>query len=56
MNCLKLKFLGTHSFEVYKEEPLVNAHNNQIGFVIISRCKNCGKIHKDTVFTNNSYR
>lgn len=51
MNNLKCKF-GLHEYEVLKEEPLMTAKGNQIGVVIISRCKNCGKIvskHIETV-------
>lgn len=43
MNNIKCKF-GLHEYEVLKEEPYVNVKGNQIGIIIISRCKNCGKI------------
>ena len=51
MNNIKCKF-GLHEYEVLKEEPLMTAKGNQIGVVIISCCKNCGKIiskHIETV-------
>lgn len=43
MNNIKCK-LGLHEYEVFKEEPFMTAKGNQIGIVIISRCKYCGKV------------
>lgn len=50
MNNIKCKF-GLHEFEVYKEEPYLNVKGNQIGTIIISRCKHCGKISTKRVET-----
>lgn len=50
MNNIKCK-LGLHEFEVYKEEPYLNVKGNQIGTIIISRCKHCGKITTKRVET-----
>ena len=45
-------FLGSHKFEVLKEEDVKLAGTEMIiAKAIISRCNNCGKIHTETVNT-----
>ena len=36
--------IGMHKFEIYKEQPVMNVRNEEIGVAIVSRCSNCGKI------------
>lgn len=45
------KFFGLHKYEVYKEEELTDLKGNVIGKVIITRCSNCGKIHRNKIYT-----
>ena len=50
MDSLRCK-LGLHKYEVYKEEELTDLKGNVIGKVIITRCSNCGKIHRNKIYT-----
>ena len=46
MSLCKLGCLfGIHNYEVYKE----------IGLVIISKCKDCGKIHETKIYNTINY-
>lgn len=47
--------LNSHDYEIYKESELVDNHNNVIGFIIVSKCKYCGKIKKTKVITEEGY-
>lgn len=42
-------FIGLHKYEVYKEVSLETKSGIELNKVIISRCTNCGKIHKDYI-------
>ena len=43
-------FIGSHKFEIYKEEDIKLAGTDiVIGKLIISRCTNCGKIKTEEV-------
>lgn len=43
-------FIGSHKFEIYKEEDVKLAGTDiVIGKLIISRCANCGKIKTEEV-------
>lgn len=44
-------FFGQHDSEVYKEELLTDVRGNLIGRVIITKCKNCGKIKSTRIIT-----
>lgn len=50
-------FIGSHKFEIYKEEDIKLAGTDIIiGKLIISRCTNCGKIKTEEVqLTTYSY-
>lgn len=48
-------FLGSHKYEIYKEEELTDVRKDVIGKVIISRCASCGKIRVDKVRTIENY-
>ena len=48
-------FIGSHHFEIYKEEQLTDCRGNVIGKVIINRCNNCGKIRKVEIRTNVNF-
>ena len=51
MSLCKLGCLfGIHNYEVYKEIELCDYRNNTIGLVIISKCKDCGKIHETKIY------
>lgn len=50
-----LCFLRQHRYEVYKEEPIFNIRNEEIGKCLISRCKHCGKIKQVKVITKTDY-
>lgn len=46
-------FLGSHKYEVLKEENVTLAGTNiVVAKAIISRCSNCGKIHTEVVTTS----
>lgn len=49
------KFFGLHKYEIIKEEKKTDPKGNVIGFVIISRCTNCGKIKSKTIYTEINY-
>lgn len=50
-------FFGLHKFEVLKEEVVKHPYGTVVGTVVISRCKNCGKIKSKTIYTDtNSIR
>lgn len=49
------KFLGLHKYEVLKEEKKTDPKGNVIGFVIVSRCTNCGKIFSKTIYTEECH-
>lgn len=42
-------FLGQHKYEIYEEITLTTKTDVAVGKVIISRCKDCGKINKDYI-------
>lgn len=42
-------FFRLHTYEVYKEEDVLNVRKEVVAKVIISRCKHCGKIKHYTV-------
>lgn len=41
--------MGMHRCEIYKEQPVVNVRNEEIGIAIVNRCTNCGKIFVEVV-------
>lgn len=43
--------LGFHNYEVLKEIPLNNTWGKEIGVVVVNRCKHCGKIQNNNVYT-----
>lgn len=47
--------IGLHNNEIYREEPLTDVRGNKIGKVIISICKNCGKIKTTRIITVNEH-
>ena len=49
-------FLRLHKYEVLEKKDIYNPYGTVVGTTIISRCSNCGKIHEDTVYTDNNYR
>nr|DAG89551.1 MAG TPA: RNHCP domain protein [Crassvirales sp.] len=49
------RIFNLHKFEVYKETPIKDRHDNQIGLAIVSRCTNCGKVKSVKVYTEESY-
>lgn len=49
-------FLGLHKYEVLEKKEVINPYNAKVGTAVISRCSNCGKIHEDTIYTDNNYR
>lgn len=49
-------FIGLHKYEVLEKKEVKNPYGSVIGTAIISRCSNCGKIHEDTIYTDNNYR
>lgn len=49
-------YFGLHKYEVLEKKEVKNPYGAIVGTTIISRCKNCGKIHEDTVYTDNNYR
>lgn len=51
---LKCMF-GLHSYEVYKEEHVVDARKEICEKAIICRCSNCGKIKVTYVSLTKSY-
>lgn len=53
-NNLKCLF-GMHEYEIIDTKELKNSFNINVGDVIISRCKHCGKIKNKQVYTNNQY-
>lgn len=56
MSLCKLECLfGIHNYEVYKEIELHDYRNNAIGIVIISKCKDCGKIYETKVYNTINY-
>ena len=38
-----------HHYEIYKEQPVINIKNEEIGIAIVNRCNNCGKIFIEIV-------
>lgn len=56
MSLCKLGCLfSIHNYEVYKEIELRDYRDNAIGLVIISKCKDCGKIHETKVYNTINY-
>lgn len=49
-------WLGLHKYEVIEKKDIKNPYGAIVGMTIISRCTNCGKIHEDTVYTDNNYK
>lgn len=49
------KFFGLHKFEIMKEYPIKDRHDNEIGIVIVSRCSNCGKLKNKIIYTEEGY-
>jgi len=47
-------FFGLHKFEVLKEEAVKHPYGTVVGTVVISRCKNCGKIKSKTIYTDTN--
>lgn len=50
------RFFNLHKYEIIKQEDLHDARGNIIGFVIVSRCINCGKIKHHKVYTEDGTR
>lgn len=48
--------LFLHTYEVYKEEAIVDVKDNPIEKIIICRCKHCGRIKENRIITNNYYK
>lgn len=49
------KFFHLHHYEIIKEENLTNRHGDIIGIVVISKCRNCGKVTSKTIYTEEGY-
>lgn len=49
------RFLDLHKYEIIEKAAKVDAKDNVIGTVIISRCTNCGKIKAKTIYTEEGY-
>ena len=49
-------FIGLHKYEVLEKKDIKNPYGAVVGTTIISRCSNCGRIHENAVYTDNSYR
>jgi len=49
-------YLGVHKYEVLSTEILQNPYKAIIGKIIVSRCKNCGKIKHTTIYTDTYYK
>lgn len=49
------KFLNLHKYEIIEKVAKVDAKDNVIGTVIISRCTNCGRIKAKTIYTEERY-
>lgn len=47
--------IGLHQNEIYREDDLTDVRGNKIGKVIISVCKNCGKIKQTRIITVNEH-
>lgn len=47
---------GLHSYEVYKEETVVDVKDNPVGKLIINRCGCCGKIKTNRIILTENYR
>lgn len=47
-------FIGLHEYEVYAELPLTNMRNEEIGKVIVNRCKKCGHLQRVKIYTNTT--
>lgn len=50
------RFLGLHTYEIYKEEDFLDKKGNIIGKTIVSRCNICGKIKSNIVKTEEDGR
>ena len=48
--------IGLHKYEALENRDIKNPYGAVVGMTIISRCINCGKIHEDTIYTDNNYR
>lgn len=48
-------FLGLHKYGEPEVIEVTNAHSDVIKLIYLSRCTNCGKLHK-TVVDYESYR
>lgn len=48
-------FIGLHQNEFFREDTLTDIRGNKIGKVIISICKNCGKIKQTRIITVNEH-
>lgn len=44
-----------HTYEVYKEESIVDVRNEEIGKFIIIRCKYCGRLKKYKYIYKSNY-
>lgn len=43
-------WFNSHSYEVYKEIPILNNTGGQIGIIIVSRCAKCGNIKQNKIY------
>ena len=49
-------FIGLHKYEIIERIPITNPYNINIGIIIVSRCKNCGKIKEISIFNDTNYK
>lgn len=49
-------FLGYHKYDIYKEVSMETKTGIELGKIIMSRCKNCGKIHTDYIEYQRYFR
>lgn len=47
---------GLHKYEILEEKEIKSAYGIVLGYTIVSRCSNCGKIKETAVYTDNSQR
>lgn len=53
MGKISCRFLGCHEYEVIKEIDLKDNREFVIGTIIVSRCKQCGKIVHHKIYTQD---
>lgn len=48
-------FIKGYQFEIIKEFPYLDIKGNEIGIVIVSRCKICGEIRNKVIYNTQNY-